>query len=178
MINRAEMARIWQGARGDAIIMVVTLLATLFLELAIAVFIGIMLSFALYIMRTSTPRVRQVIPDERYRHFTHQPTRPVCPQLGVIDILGSLYFGAVSHVEEEVRRHREKHPEQRFLLIRMHNVNHCDFSGIHLLEGIVRLYREQGGDVFMVRVGRKVDELMLLRLIYLKVKSRGVDAVA
>ncbi len=160
MINRAEMARIWQGARGDAIIMVVTLLATLFLELAIAVFIGIMLSFAVYIMRTSTPRVRQVIPDERYRHFTHQPTRPVCPQLGVIDILGSLYFGAVSHVEEAVQRHREKHPEQRFLLIRMHNVNHCDFSGIHLLEGIVRMYREQGGDVFLVRVGHKVDELM------------------
>jgi len=160
MINRAEMVRIWQGARGDAIIMVVTLLATLFLELAIAVFIGIMLSFALYIMRTSTPRVQQVIPDEGFKHFIYQPTRPVCPQLGIIDILGSLYFGAVNYVEEAVRQQQEKFPDQRFLLIRMHNVNHCDFSGIHLLEGIVRSYRERGGDVFLVRVGFKVDELM------------------
>ena len=160
MINRAEIVRIWRGARGDAIIMVVTLLATLFLELAIAVFIGIMLSFALYIMRTSTPRVHQVLPDEEFRHFKYQPTRPVCPQLGVIDILGSLYFGAVSYVEEAVRQHQAQHPEQRFLLIRMQSVNHCDFSGIHLLEGFVHMYREQGGDVFLVRVGYKVDKLM------------------
>jgi SulP family sulfate permease len=160
MINRAEIARIWQGARGDAIIMLVTLFATLFLELAIAVFIGIMLSFALYIMRTSTPRVQQVLPDEGFKHFAYQPTRPVCPQLGIINILGSLYFGAVNHVEEAVRQHREMHPEQRYLLIRMHNVNHCDFSGIHLLEGIVHMYREGGGDVFLVRVGHKVDKLM------------------
>jgi SulP family sulfate permease len=160
MINRAEMVRIWRGARGDAIIMVVTLLATLFLDLAIAVFIGIMLSFAVYIMRTSTPRVHQVIPDDSYKHLTYQPTRPVCPQLGIIDILGSLYFGAVNHVEEAIRQHRQKHPEQRFLLIRMHNVNHCDFSGIHMLEGVVHTYRELGGDVFLVRVGYKVDQLM------------------
>ncbi|MEA3440067.1 MAG: SulP family inorganic anion transporter [Chloroflexota bacterium] len=160
MINRADIVRIWQGARGDAVIMLVTFLATLFLDLAIAVFIGIVLSFALYIMRTSVPRVQQVLPDEGFKHFTYQPERPVCPQLGVIDILGSIYFGAVNHVEEAILRHQKKYPEQRFLLIRMHNVNHCDFSGIHMLESIVRNFRDRGGDVFMVRVGYSVDILM------------------
>lgn len=160
MINRAEMSRIWQGARGDAIIMMLTFLATLFLDLAFAVLLGIILSFAVYIMRTSAPRVRQVLPDHNFKHFTYQPDQVVCPQLGIIDILGDLYFGAVSHVEEAVQSHAEMHPEQRFLLIRMHNVNQCDFSGIHMLESVVRMYRGRGGDVFMVRVDHRVDKLM------------------
>ncbi|NIP23143.1 MAG: SulP family inorganic anion transporter, partial [Phycisphaerae bacterium] len=160
MINTKEIARIWRGTRGDAIIMLVTFLGTLFLEIAFAVLLGIMLSFALYIMRTSAPRVQNVVPDEDFKHFLYQPEKPTCPQLGVIDILGDLYFGAVNHVEETILEHLEKYKEQRFLLIRMHNVNHCDFSGIHMLENVVKVCRDKGGDVFMVRVSYPVRKLM------------------
>ncbi|MCI0393574.1 MAG: STAS domain-containing protein, partial [Chloroflexi bacterium] len=160
MIHREEIARIWRGARGDAIIMLVTFLGTLFLAIEFAVLLGILLSFALYIMRTSTPRVQAVMPDDDFRHFLHQPDKPCCPQLGVIDVLGDLYFGAVNHVEEAIHQHLTRYPDQRFLLIRMHNVNHCDFSGIHMLESVVRLYRDRGGDVFLVRVSPPVKKLM------------------
>jgi SulP family sulfate permease len=80
--------------------------------------------------------------------------------LGIIEILGGLYFGAVSHVEEFILDYNRKHPYQRFLIIRMHNVNHCDFSGIHMLESVVHTFRERGGDVFMVRVNPRVRQLM------------------
>jgi len=160
MINIPEITRIWRGARADAIIMVATFLATLFLDLAFAVFLGVVLSLALYILRTSMPSVHQVLPDESFKHFIYQPEKSGCPQLGIIDILGSLYFGAVNHVEEEIQAHQLKHPDQRYLLIRMHHVNHCDFSGIHMLESIVQHYRDQGGDVFMVRIGYQVGKLM------------------
>jgi SulP family sulfate permease len=42
----------------------------------------------------------------------------------------------------------------------MHHVNHCDFSGIHMLENVVRFFRDQGGDVFIVRVSQPVLALM------------------
>jgi len=160
IINKKEILRIWRGARGDAIIMLVTFLGTLFLDIAFAVLLGIMLSFALYIMRTSAPRVHHVVPDKDFKHFLYQPDKPSCPQMVVIDILGDLYFGAVNHVEETILHHLEQHPEQRFLLIRMHNVNHCDFSGIHMLENVVKVCRDKNGDVFMVRVSYAVYKLM------------------
>jgi len=160
MINGSEIKRIWQGTRGDALIMVVTLAGTLFIEIAFAVLAGILLSFVLYILRTSVPRVQQVVPDEDHKHFAYRPDRPVCPQLGVIDILGDLYFGAVNHIEETIHGYAEQQPDQRYLLIRMHNVNHCDFSGIHMLESILRLYRDRGGDVYLVQVSYPVDKLM------------------
>jgi sulfate permease, SulP family len=160
MINLHEIGRIWQGAPGDAIIMLVTFLATLFVEISFAVLFGILLSFALYIVRTSTPRVHYVVPDETFTHFVYQPDRPVCVQLGVIDILGDLYFGAVNHVEETILHYLDQRPDQRFLLLRMQTVNNCDFSGIHMLENVVRLCRDRGGDVYMVRVSYRVDRLM------------------
>lgn len=162
MIDRVEIKRIWAAKGSDAVIMVVTLLGTLFLELEFAVLTGIMLSLAFYILKTSTPQVHAVLPDENFRHFFHQPGRDECPQLGIIEVLGDLYFGAVNHVEEFVLDHAEQHPEQRFLLLRMHNVNQCDFSGVHMLETIAKIYRDRGGDLFLVRPNPRVRKVMEL----------------
>lgn len=168
LVDRVEIARIWKGTRADAVIMVLTLFGSLFLDIQFAVLLGIMLSLVLYIVRTSTPRVHTVLPDANYKHFVYRPDISPCPQLGVIDILGDLYFGAVNHVEELILTQAEQHTEQRFLLIRMNHVNHCDFSGIHMLESVVRAFRERGGDVFLVRVSFPVSQLM---------QSTGFDAM-
>jgi SulP family sulfate permease len=160
MIDRAEIARIWRGAPGDAAIMLVTFLGTLFLHIEFAVLLGILLSFALYIMQTSVPHVHSVLPDDNFRYLLHQPEKPSCPQLGILDVHGDLYFGAVSHVEEAIHHHTTSHPNQRFLLMRMHSVNLCDFSGIHMLESVVQNYRERGGDVFMMRVREPLLHIM------------------
>lgn len=160
MIDWTEIKRIWRGAPGDAAIMLLTLMGTLFLSLEFAVLLGILLSFALYVLRTSAPRVQAVQPDATFKHFTYQPDKAPCPQLNVIEILGDLYFGAVNHVEETILEHLNHHPDQLFLLLRMHSVAQIDFSGIHMLESIVRTYRERGGDVFMVRVSPTVMKVM------------------
>ena len=88
MINRTEISRIWAGTRGDALIMLVTFLGTIFIEIAFAVLLGILLSFAHYLYRTSIPRVHQVVPDKDYKQFAYRPELATCPQLGIVDILG------------------------------------------------------------------------------------------
>ena len=168
MVNRQEIARIWRGARGDALILAITLFGTLFLPLQFAVLSGILSSFALYIIRTSVPRVVPVLPDDNFRHFLHQPEKSQCPQLAIIDILGDLYFGAVSHVEKTLLDHLERNPGQRYMLLRMQNVQQCDISGIHSLESILRACRDRGGDLFMVRVREAVLERMQKTGFYLQ----------
>ena len=157
MIDKPEIIRIWQGARGDALIMFVTFLGTLFLHIEFAVLFGILLSFALYIMKSSIPRVYSVLPDEDFKHFIQQSAdQPSCPQLGIIKISGDLYFGAVSHVEESIRHHLQQHPAQRFLLLRLQGVNQSDISGIHMLESVRRLCQERGGDLYLMKVQKPV----------------------
>lgn len=160
LIEREEMQRIWRSNHGDRTIMAVTFLATLALPLEYAVLAGIGLSLVYYLLKTSKPRVRVVLPSDDFRYFTPRPGRPSCTQLGVIEILGDLYFGAVSHIEEKIQENLEQHPTQRYLLLRMYPVENCDISGIHALESIVRLYRDRGGDVYFVHVQEEVRNLM------------------
>lgn len=160
MIDRREMVRIWRGTRGDTLIMVVTLLATLFLPLQFAVLTGILMSFTRYIVKTSLPQVYPVLPDEEFRHLTPNFKGDHCPQLAILTIWGDLYFGAVNQVEEAIYRQLARNPEQRYLLLRMQSVNQCDISGIHMLESILRTCRDKGGDLFLMKVHEPVLRLM------------------
>lgn len=159
LIDRKEMARIWRGARGDAAIMVITFLATLFLPLQFAVLTGILISFAVYILGTSVPRIVPVLPSDNFSHFEPNSKAQPCTQLAILEIFGDLYFGASGHVEEEIRHYLEAHPGQRYLLLRMLSVDQIDISGVHALESIVRTIRQRGGDMYMVRTQAPVLEL-------------------
>jgi len=152
LIDGAEISRILHGTLGDSIIMIATLFATLLLPLQFAVLIGIFISFARYIMKTSVPRVQVVLPDENYKHFIdQQPGQASCPQLGLIKIQGDLYFGAVNHVEEALKQHLTDFPEHRFLLLQVQGVNQCDLSGVEMLENVRQACQERGGDLFFVK---------------------------
>ena len=162
MIDRTEMRRIVRTSKGDTMIMVATFLATLLLPLAFAVLAGVLVSFGRYLVKSSTPAVHPVIPDVNFRHLVRDDQRPVCPQLGVIRIEGSLYFGAVHHVEAAIRANGEAHPGQSFLLLRMSMVDHCDVSGIHMLEATLRQYRGRGGDLFLSGLRPRVRQMLAL----------------
>ena len=163
MIDWREIRRIMRSSRGDSTILIATFVSTLTLPLEFAVLAGMFVSFGRYLMRTSTPLVHEVVPDDTYAHLLPlRNQRPGCPQLGIVEIEGSLYFGAVSHVEDELTRMRERRPGLVFLLLRMQRVNHCDVSGIHMLEALVRRFRDRGGDVFLEGVRPRVLHLMSL----------------
>jgi len=140
--------------------------STIFLPLQFAVLIGILLSFVVYVMRTSVPRVVAVLPSKNFRHFTPQEDREPCAQMGILDILGDLYFGAVNHVDEAIRDHMDAYPNQRFLMLRMFGVHQIDISGVHALEAIVQAYRNRGGDVFMMRTHERIMKLLKSTAFY------------
>jgi len=152
MVDRQEISRIWHAGRGDATVMIVTLIASLILPLEFAVLAGILLSLGYYILRTSAPRVIPVLPDDDFKHLVPRLDKPPCPQLAVIEVQGDLYFGAVSHIEETILENKRQHPDQLFLLLRMQNVQVIDISGIHMLEALLNTYRDAGGDLYLVKV--------------------------
>jgi sulfate permease, SulP family len=160
MIDWHGVRRVLQTSRSESGIMVATFAATLTLPLEFAVLAGVILSLGIYIYKSSLPSVHTVVPDPTFRHFVERENAPCCPQLGVINIRGALFFGAASHVEDELLANHEANPGQNLLLLRMHGVHQCDLSGIDVLEGIVHLYRDAGGDVFLVQVRPEVRRIM------------------
>ncbi len=162
LIDRREIVRVVRTSRGDTSIMVATFVSALTMPLQFAILAGVLVSFGRFLLKTSTPGVNAVVPDENFRHFVRAEGHPACPQLGVVEIEGPLYFGAVNHVEDAIRANQDAHPRQKYLLLRLHMVDHCDVSGIHLLESVVRLYRRRGGDLFLEGVRPGVRQMCTL----------------
>ncbi|MFH1176979.1 MAG: SulP family inorganic anion transporter [Acidobacteriota bacterium] len=160
MIDVKGIGHVFEASRQEGAILAATFLATLLLPLEFAVLSGVLLSLGMYVHQSSQPSVHPAVPDETYRHFVERPGASACSQLGVMDIRGPLFFGAADHVEKALRDNLEENPGQHHLLLRMHGVNQCDLAGIDMLESVVKLYRELGGDLFMVQVRPPVREIM------------------
>lgn len=160
MIDRVAIRRVFSASRIEAAIMVTTFLATLTQPLDFAILAGVLFSLAFFVLRSALPHVYPVVPDPTFRHLIRRRNEPVCPQVGIMSIRGPLFFGAVYHIEEELRHNLEENPGQNVLVLRMHGVDIIDLSGIEMLESTVRTYRAFGGDVFLIRPRRPVLDLM------------------
>ncbi len=154
LIDFHHITTIQKTSRSEAVVMWVTLLSTLFLELEFAIFLGVMLSLVLYLARTSRPTVLLRAPNPMLpkRKFDTDPALPQCPQLRIVRIDGSLFFGAVNHIQEEFRRLEEQDPEQKHLAIVCSGINFIDVAGAEFLAQEARKRRQAGGNLYLIRV--------------------------
>lgn len=151
LIDTHHIKKILTTNKEDSAILLTTFLATLFLELDFAIFLGVMLSLVLYLNRTSKPKILSRVPDARLpnRRFNTDPSLPECPQLKIIRIDGSLFFGAISHAQETIRRFEEQNPSQKNLLLVASGINFADSAGADWLEQEARHRQKIGGKLFI-----------------------------
>lgn len=154
LIDFSTIRRIIRADRNEALIMGVTFFAALFLDLEFALLFGVMLSLMFYLRRTSRPKLlpRSPDPSTGRRKFTSGASLPECPQLKILRLEDSLYFGSVAHVGELLRLYREHYPEQKHLLLLTKGVNQVDLSGAELLVNEVKERRKMGGEFYMYRL--------------------------
>lgn len=148
MVDRHALKLSLTATRSDRAAVIVTFLATIFLHLEYAVFIGVGLSIVLYLARISRPDVRRWNPPESMTggDAAAQP----CPQLPIIQVDGSLFFGSMSYVKDSLLRILRANPKARHLAIRMGAVNHLDASGAHGLEEIIDELHRRGGNLLLL----------------------------
>ncbi len=154
LFDQHHIKKIFATSLSEAVIMTVTFVGTLTLALEFAILLGIMLSLVLYLNRTSHPHIMTRVPDPRYpgRPFVTDPALPECPQLKIIRIDGSLYFGAVNHVREEIQRLQLLYPEQIHLLIVARGMNFIDMAGAELLVHLAKERTKNGGQLYLLGI--------------------------
>ena len=161
LIDIKHIKKILRSTKPGSAVMIVTFLSTLFLELEFAIYIGVILSLSLYLNRTSRPQVVSLVPDPEspWRRFVMDKNLQECPQLKIIRIDGSLYFGSVGHVERLLRKVREKSPEKKNLLIIGSGINFIDLSGADLLNHESERRKLGGGNLFLFDVKEQVCQM-------------------
>jgi len=140
-----------------------TLVATLFIPLEYAILLGVGASFIVYLSRTSRPAMRSLAPDPRLGERKFMPLTPEiaeCPQLKVLSVEGSIYFGAVDHVEAHLETLRELARDQKHLLIVARNVNFVDVAGAELLVREARKRRWDHGRLYVQGARAPVESVL------------------
>lgn len=163
LIDFPHIKRILKVSRADSTVMIATFLAALFLGLEFAIFLGVSLSLVMYLTRTSRPVIRSRVPDPNLpkRRFNTNPNLPECPQLKLLRIDGSLFYGAVGFVTEHLRALEQCQPEQRNLAIIASGINFIDVAGAELLAQEAERRREHGGRLYLFRAKEQVRDFLV-----------------
>jgi SulP family sulfate permease len=151
LVDLHHAKHIFQTSKREAGVMATTFAATLLLELEFAILLGVFVAMLNYLRQTSQPSVYPRVPNpaDPDRTFVTNPNLPECPQLKIVRIDGSLFFGAVSYVGETLRRFKEKAPEQKHLLLTMSGVNFLDVAGAEFLSQKAKEMRAEGGGLYL-----------------------------
>ncbi|MCX7962282.1 MAG: SulP family inorganic anion transporter [Burkholderiales bacterium] len=163
LVDLRAMRAVWRASRSESAVMWLTFAATLAMNLEVAVLAGVTLSLLAYLNRTSRPQIRAMAPDPRHRERRFAPVAQglaECPQLKIVAVEGSLYFGAVDHFESHMDTLREVAREQRHLLVLARNVNFVDLAGAEALAREARTRRAAGGALWIQGLRQPAEDVM------------------
>ncbi|HET7459081.1 MAG TPA: sulfate permease [Gemmatimonadaceae bacterium] len=151
-VFRAEL----RATKSDAAVLLATFFLTVFIDLTVAIAVGMVLASFLFMRRmaevTDVRFVTREIGDgaEEDRNDPNGLRRRRVPRgVEVFEIDGPFFFGAAEKFKEVFGQIARK-PE--VLIIRMRNVPAMDSSGLHVLEEVVRRTSKDGTLVLLAEV--------------------------
>lgn len=151
LIDFDQIKTVFRASKRQSIVLIVTFFSTLFFDLEFAVYFGVLTSLVFYLQRTSQPNVAVMAPnpdDPRRRFFNlEREDLKECPQLKIIRIDGSLFFGAINHISLEIERLTDD--DDLHLLIIANGINFVDVAGSEWLTQQALRYRRNGGGLYI-----------------------------
>jgi SulP family sulfate permease len=149
LIDFHHIRSIWRTSKQETAVMWITLVGTL-INLEAGILAGVLLSLVLYLNRTSRPAIEPQVPSDEAGSTRFVPARgrPECPQLRIVRIHGSLFFGAVDHVQAGLQQIDEDNPQHRSVLVVATGINFVDVAGAETLAQEARRRRRLGGGLY------------------------------
>lgn len=156
-----EFQHLLKSPRGDIAVLFATFLLTVFIELTVAIQVGILLAAFLFLQKMSEEARVDVITDtlSEDENFTGRDMSAIEIPKGIeaFEVYGSLFFGAVSQFKESIRVVTNR---PKVIILRMRHVPTIDASGIHILEELVNEMHSRNGIIVFSAVSRGVYRVM------------------
>lgn len=142
MVEKPAIAALTRASWGDAAVLFVTLLLTIFRDLAEAITVGFALGAALFIHRMSSAVEVDTNGDEP----AVDEAQASDPEILVYHLRGAMFFGAVSAVATVLERIGDQH---RVLVIDFADVTLVDSSAAHMIEGLAHKAARRGVAIYL-----------------------------
>jgi len=163
LIDFHHIKQIIANSRSETAILATTFFATLFLELEFAIYLGVILSLVFFLAKTSTPEIQTLAVDEDEstgkRKFINIAKKPLkqCPQLKIIRIDMSVYFGSLNHIRNRIQKIVENE-QIHHILVDASGINFIDLSGAEMLVNENNRLKKAGGGLYFTGLKASVYE--------------------
>src|SRR5690625_2405467 len=137
----------------DSLVLVTTFLLTVFVNLTVAVPIGLLLAMVSFVRRIShVLEVEDIKPDQFTEEELEDRDRQdySCPQIASFTIRGPLFFGAADRFESTLSRTINRRPE--VLILKMRHVSMIDATGAANLAASIKDFIKNKGIVFITEI--------------------------
>ena len=165
LIDFKNIKKTFTYSKSESVIFSATFLATLLFELEFAIYLGVLLSLMLFIAKTSTPDVHTLAfgtpPGEGDRRLQSIRKAPLvqCPQLKIIRIDMSIYFGSINHIQKQISQIVDNQRIYHILIVAS-GVNFIDLAGIEALLIENKRLKALNGSLYFVAVKSTAFEFM------------------
>jgi sulfate permease, SulP family len=156
-----------RAPRTDVFILLTTFTLTVFVDLVVAVNIGVILAALLFMQRMSTAvAVQSHSETDLHQELSAHGLLPLPRDVLVYSIDGPFFFGAVETFERALG---QTHTDPKVLILRMGGVPFVDVTGLQALEEAIGQLRKRGIRVVVCeltrRAGRQLQRAELLPFI-------------
>lgn len=165
LIDIREAVHLWHADRSDFWMLIVTFVGTLALGIEQGILIGVVLSIAIIIFRTTMPHfaVLGKIPGKpHYKNITRFDDLEVRDDVLIMRFDARLYFANVNYFKERVEEEMAKKGKKlKLFVLDANSINGLDSSGMHALEEIIDYCNEQGIAFNLASVKGPVRDILL-----------------
>ncbi|MDA8255013.1 MAG: SulP family inorganic anion transporter [Betaproteobacteria bacterium] len=165
LIDFHHIGEIIKRHKRERIVLALTFVGTL-VDLEKGIFLGILVSLLFYLYRTSRPSIRELVPlageldNPRRKFIPATEDAPTCPQMTMLRVEGSIFFGAVEYIQQHFRNVDEADPQKKHLLLTARAIGIIDLSGAELLAKEATRRRKLGGGLYLVGVQPDLCEML------------------
>ena len=166
LVNWETIKKIIETSRSETSILLTTFFATLFLELEFAIYLGVLLSLVLFLARTSIPDVVSLSPEQDAETGRRTLVKESlannlneCPQLKIVRIDMSVYFGSANHIQNQLHYISEKQGIKHILVVGT-GVNFIDMTGAEMIEQESDRLQQKGGGLYFAELKPKVNNFI------------------
>ncbi|QHE75054.1 SulP family inorganic anion transporter [Hydrogenophaga sp. PBL-H3] len=158
----------WAYSKPDFMAVLATLLVTLLQGVELGLVVGVGVSLALHLYRTSRPHIAEVgrVPGtEHFRNVLRHAVL-VSPRVLSLRVDESLYFANSRALEDRVNDAVASHPELKHVVLQCSAINDIDASALESLEAINHRLRDAGLQLHLSEVkGPVMDRLRRTHLL-------------
>ena len=146
LVDLSILKRTWSYSKPDFAAVAATLVATLGLGVETGLVIGVGVSLALYLFRTSRPHIAEVglLPGtEHFRNVLRYDVR-TSPELISLRVDESLYFANARTLEDRINDAVAARPGLHHVVLQCSAINDIDASALESLEAIDKRLKDAG----------------------------------